>query len=76
MYGNIDFCKYLIEQGADVNIKNKNKETALFYAVKRNAYELCELLIRNNADVNIQNEQEIKEGGNTPLIVSTEMGYY
>ena len=39
--GFIHLCNCLIDKGADVNEINKDEESALFLASKRNAYELC-----------------------------------
>lgn len=42
--GNIDIVKTLIANGADLNIKNQNNETALTIAQKLNNKELVTLL--------------------------------
>lgn len=45
----------LINSGANVNIKNKKGESALFYAT--NDYDIFNLLIENGADIEARNKQ-------------------
>lgn len=49
----IEICKFLIENGADVNIKNKKGKTPLFIAYQNGNLDLIKPLIENGADVNI-----------------------
>ncbi|XP_018582822.1 ankyrin repeat and SOCS box protein 2-like isoform X2 [Scleropages formosus] len=47
------FCaQYLLENGADPDISNKNKETPLYKACERDNVELVELLLKFGAGVN------------------------
>ena len=57
------FMDMLIKGGADVNLENKRKKTALHYAVERKSLEIVKLLTdKYKADVNKKDEQ-----GKTPL---------
>ena len=48
--------KFLIENGADINIKNNNGDTVLHEAVLiKDNLEVVKLLIENGADINIKN---------------------
>ena len=51
-----------IEQGADVNTKDKNGQTSLHLAVKFCDTKLCKLLLQHGADVNTKDKD-----GRTPL---------
>ena len=45
----------LIENGADIEAKNRDGETALFEAVKYGKKEIVEMLIENGVDINVKN---------------------
>ena len=53
-----DIAKYLIEQGADINLKNESEttpldgDTPLKYAVQENNVEITNILLEHGADVN------------------------
>jgi ankyrin repeat protein len=49
----IEEIRYLIDLGADVNIRNNNNKTPLHRACYRNNLEIATLLIQNHADVNL-----------------------
>lgn len=49
--GNSEFCRMLIEAGADVNARNNDGRTALFNAAR---VEIAAMLIDHKADVNIE----------------------
>ena len=55
----LDAAKELIENGADLDLQNKNGSTPLFYVLD---YDVFKLLIDNGANVDIVNEY-----GETPL---------
>ena len=63
-----DIAKYLIENGADVNVKNIEGEAILHRAVENTNYEMVKLLVENGANVNIR----IGENGPTPLHMAVE----
>ena len=54
--------KILLNQGVDVNAKNKYNATPLHYAVRENAQETVKALLNKGADVNAKNVY-----GDTPL---------
>ena len=49
--GNLNKCRKLIEQAADVNAKDDSGETTLHWAAKYGYLEICELLLKHGADV-------------------------
>ena len=69
--GNIEAIKQHIAAGTDVNIKDDDGFTALYFAAQEGQKEIAELLIEKGADVNVKLEsQTAKEngmGGATPL---------
>lgn len=56
-----DMVKYLVEHGADVNMKGEYGDTAIFSAISNKNLDILKYLVENGADVNIQ-----KQNGNTP----------
>lgn len=70
-----ELCKFLIEHGAEVNLRNKDNETPLMLAAEtssgrekeggesfENALQTCKILIQHGADVNA-----IRPNGNLTL---------
>lgn len=53
--GQFEIAHVLIEKGADIKIKNKSQENALFRATSRNNLGIIELLIKKGADINTKN---------------------
>lgn len=51
---NIDICRLLIENGADINKLSFTRQTALMAGAKQGNVEICRLLIEAGADVNVQ----------------------
>ncbi len=51
---NNEFAKLLIENGADINVKNNYNITPLHLAIRNNNNELIKLLIEKGADINIK----------------------
>src|SRR5438445_6637215 len=64
--------KKLIEKGANINLQNNWRNTALMRACFRNKinYEFIKLLIENGADMNLQNIN-----GRTNLMLAEEGGH-
>ncbi len=56
--GDINQVQHLINQGADVNIKNNNNLTALRYALHANNLDIAKILVDNGADTSFLGEQE------------------
>ncbi len=54
MFADTSIAKMLIKAGADVNHRNKQGRSALFYAVETNNLALTKLLLDNKADANIK----------------------
>ena len=68
-YGHIDLVRFLIAQGADVNMGNILGDTALSLAVAWGHKNIVQLLLEHDADVNIPTVQ-----GSTPLMVAARAG--
>lgn len=62
LFGRIEIAEYLIESGADVNMKNNDGSTALHTASFFCRTEIVEMLLQNGADKTIKNN-----GGATAL---------
>ena len=62
MFNRIDVVKPLLDEGADVNRQDDDKDTPLHKAARYNYTEVARLLIQNGADVNIR-----KIDNKTPL---------
>jgi len=60
---NYDAAKALIERGANVNQRNSNQLTPLFFAAIYGNREIAELLVKNGADFHARDEHR-----NTPLV--------
>ncbi|EAY00020.1 hypothetical protein TVAG_029240 [Trichomonas vaginalis G3] len=52
MFNNPSLCEYFLSLGANINEKNKYRQTALHYAVQNNSKETIELLISHGANIN------------------------
>jgi len=55
----------MIEEGADIHIKNSYDRNALWMACEKNLPEVCKLLIEKQADINIQDKVDQL----TPLMI-------
>ena len=66
--GNLEAVQSLIEQGADVNVKDKEGATPLMRSVSRDYNAIVTLLIEKGADVNAKNDWDY-----TPLKYSTKL---
>ena len=61
----------LLNAGANIDIRNNHRETALFWAIRENALENIKTLLNHGALINIQNIY-----GNTPLHCAVESGTF
>ncbi|KAJ3084862.1 hypothetical protein HK102_000538 [Quaeritorhiza haematococci] len=59
---NVEICKWLVKNGADVNAKINDGTTPLHSAAMNNATNACNFLLKNGADVNAE-----MNDGYTPL---------
>jgi len=66
-YGTIELIKFLLENGANVNAKNKDSydDTPLHTAVSRDDIEIIKILLEHGADVNAASTDQ-----STPLLLS------
>ena len=64
-----EVAKFLISQGANVNAKQENGMSSLFYAMGNGSVAVAELLISHGADVNAR-----LDDGCTPLHIAAEKG--
>jgi len=74
-YGHINIVRFLLENGADINIKDThNGWTALMFStgLKNEEFEIAQLLIENGADVN---ETSTKHGA-TALMMACNKCHY
>ena len=51
---NVDAIKFLLENGANINIKNKDGIPLLHYYIERNKIDIVKILLEYGADVNIK----------------------
>ena len=68
---NINELIYLLDIGADINIRSENGFTALIYACINNNIDIVKILINSDADINIKNDK-----GQTALMCAIERGHY
>ena len=69
-HGSIDCAKYLLDKGANVNLKNFSGFTALHWAAFTGRTETLELLIEKGAEVESKTED-----GRTPLHIASLRGH-
>lgn len=65
----LEYVKYLIDSGADVNARNKNGDSVLFITVQKNRKDVGDLLLEKNADIFATNVQN-----NSPLRIALTKG--
>ena len=54
--GHFGMVKYLLENGADINSKDKDSNTALVFSSENGNLEIVKYLVENGADVNSMDE--------------------
>lgn len=65
----IEYIRYLVDAGSDVNARNKNGDSVLFITVQKNRRDAGELLLEKNADIFATNTQN-----NSPLRLALTRG--
>lgn len=77
--GSVEFCRYLIEQGADVNERNtccipytniKSGDLPLHIAAMRGHLNVCKLLVKSGCEPYATNNK-----GETPLLAAASRGH-
>ena len=53
-YNHANMFEYLIQNGADIQIRGNNKETLLHWTANKNAIEICRYLLDNGVPVNVR----------------------
>lgn len=61
-YGNLGTVKFLLDLGADANLRDNEGSTSLHIAIRRERTEAIEVLLEHNANINAKNYS-----GYTPL---------
>ncbi len=59
----IEYIRYLIDAGSDVNARNKNGDSVLFIAVQKNRKDAGDILLEKDADIfatNVQNDSPLR----------------
>jgi len=56
MNGDLEIVKYLIKEGANVNLIDKEYYSPLYYAVDKNHIEIVKALLENGASITIEKE--------------------
>lgn len=69
-YGHLHIGKFLLKNGAAVDMPDYNHETALFKATRRGSVEFVQLLLQKGANVNALNQW-----GESCLMIACEYGY-
>ena len=57
-HGHIAIIEWLLGQGINVNMQDKNKNTALHIAVEKDNDTVCKMLLQHGALPNVQNKQK------------------
>ena len=62
LFNDVEMFNRLINEGVDINERDYNGVTALWYAAQQGHYELAKILIEHGADLEVKDKY-----GNTPL---------
>ena len=60
----------MLTDGVDINVKDKNGNTALFHAASKGKVVITNILLGAGADVNLKNKRR-----NTPLMIAVWYGH-
>ncbi len=69
-YGDDITVKRLLIEGVDINVKDKNGNTALLHAASNGKVEITKILLNAGTDVNAKNKRR-----NTTLILAVQYGH-
>jgi ankyrin repeat protein len=67
--GNLEEVKTLVENGTDVNLKNRSNKTPLFFAARSGNLEVVKYLVENRANVNA-----IDKDSEKPIFYAAQSG--
>ena len=67
----IDFVKYLISSGSDINVTNKSGVTPLLLAIEKNNLNIVKLLLLCGVDINYENDEHYNA-----LLHATSFGHF
>ena len=67
---NKEAFKFLVRQGANINLQNENGETPLEIATRKNLSDFVEILIKKGAKINTKDSK-----GKTPFDISLDMDF-
>jgi ankyrin repeat protein len=68
---NYTMCEFLLERGAEPNLQNIYKDTALHHAVENGNHKIINLLLEKGANPNI-----VQQDGETPMHIAAIRGDY
>ena len=68
--GNLDIANLILNNGVNINEKNKDDLTALYIATQNGHLELVKLFLENGADKSISDKD-----GKTPMDIASEKAY-
>ncbi|MDR2493970.1 MAG: ankyrin repeat domain-containing protein [Spirochaetaceae bacterium] len=68
--GELESVRFLVENGADIEISDNRKRTALWLAADRNRFEVARFLVENGADVRTRDSEN-----KTPADAAREKGH-
>ena len=61
IHGSGDIFTFLMENNADIKVKDKSSKSALDYAIKHNRAEMIEFLLLSGADDNLSLDEALKK---------------
>ena len=67
---NLELVKYLVDNKADVNSKNKDSDTPLHNSCRNNSFEIVNYLVDNKANLNAKDKDN-----KTPLEIASQEGH-
>jgi len=68
-YGQISIMEYLLSQGLDINLRNREGKTPIYYATQNNRFQAIKYLHEHGADLNM-----LDNGGNSLMHIAAQEG--